>query len=228
MGPRICTSSRDRRPVCGSTGNFARSTPWRRPSDEFEAGILAFLSEEERQRLLAEGSVDLAYELDGEARFRINVYRQESGISLAARIVPRRIPSFDELHLPPVIATIADNRQGLVLVSGATGSGKSTTIAAVLEHINCTRYEHIVTIEDPIEFLYVEKKCLINQREMGINVSDFSLALRALWREDPDVVLIGEMAMRRRFGPRCKRPTPDTWCSARFTPPARPRRLNGC
>lgn len=164
-----------------------------RPSDEFEAGILAFLSEEERQRLLAEGSVDLAYELDGEARFRVNVYRQESGISLAARIVPRRIPTFEELHLPQVIATIADCRQGLVLVSGATGSGKSTTIAAILEHINCTRYEHIVTIEDPIEFLYVEKKCLINQRELGINVSDFSLALRALWREDPDVVLIGEM-----------------------------------
>jgi twitching motility protein PilT len=157
-----------------------------RPSQQFEEGILAFLTEAERQRLLAEGSVDLAYELDGQARFRINIFRQESGISLAARIVPRRIPSFGELHLPPVIATIADLRQGLVLVSGATGSGKSTTIAAVLEHINCTRHE-------PIEFLYTEKKCLINQRELGINVSDFALALRALWREDPDVVLIGEM-----------------------------------
>ena len=174
-------------------GKLRRFDGVARPSDEFEAGILAFLTEEERQRLLAEGSVDLAYELDGAARFRVNIYRQESGLSLAARVVPRRIPSFDELHLPPVIATIAELRQGLVLLSGATGSGKSTTIAAVLEHINCTRHEHIVTIEDPIEFLYTEKKCLINQRELGINVSDFPMALRALWREDPDVVLIGEM-----------------------------------
>jgi twitching motility protein PilT len=164
-----------------------------RPSEQFEAGVLAFLTDEERQRLRTEGSVDLAYELDGQARFRINIYRQESGISLAARIVPRRIPSFDELHLPPVTPKPAESRRARSPVPGPPVPGKSPTTAPALEHINATRHAHIVTIEDPIEFLYTAKKCLINQRELGINVRDFPTALRALWREDPDIVLIGEM-----------------------------------
>ena len=163
------------------------------PNEEFEARILAFLTEEERGRLLETGSVDFAYDLEGGARFRFNVYRQESGISVAARVVPRDIPSIDTLHLPPIVTTLAESRHGLVLVSGPTGSGKSTTLAAMLEHINGTRNSHVVTIEDPIEFLFTGNKCLINQREIGINVKDFPTALRALMREDPDVVLIGEM-----------------------------------
>ena len=162
------------------------------PAELFEARVFAFLSEPDRQRLVREGSVDLAYDLE-DVRFRLNVYRQESGISVAARVVPRQIPTFDELHLPPMVAKIAEFEQGLVLVSGITGSGKSTTIAAMLEQINCTERKHIVTIEEPIEFLHRSNKCLIDQREVGINVPDYPTALRALLREDPDVVLIGEM-----------------------------------
>ena len=114
-------------------------------------------------------------------------------------VIPRKIPSFEELHLAPEVAKLAELEQGLVLVSGITGSGKSSTIAAVLEHINCTRSEHIVTIEDPIEFLYESKKSLINQREVGVNVPDFALGLRALMREDPDVILVGEMRDSETF-----------------------------
>lgn len=162
------------------------------PAEVFEERVFAFLSETDRQRLVREGSVDLAYDLE-DVRFRLNVYRQDSGISVAARVVPRQIPTFDELHLPPIVAKIAEVEQGLILVSGVTGSGKSTTIASMLEQINSTQYKHIVTIEEPIEFLYQSKKCLIDQREVGINVPDYPTALRALLREDPDVVLIGEM-----------------------------------
>jgi len=169
------------------------------PAEEFEARLFAFLSPEDRRKILASGSVDFAYELDGGERFRINVYKQESGISVSARIVPRRIPSFEELHLPNIVARIADFNDGLVLVSGTTGSGKSTTIAAMLEHINCTRQAHIITIEDPIEFLHTDKKCLINQREIGANVKDFATALRAFVREDPDVILVGEMRDAETF-----------------------------
>ncbi len=170
-----------------------------RPTEEFEANVFNFLTEDERKRLIANGSVDLAYDLDENTRFRINVYRQDSGISIAARVVPRQIPALDTLHLPEVVHEIADSRQGLVLVSGMTGSGKSTTIASMLQRINESRHEHIVTIEDPIEFLYQGKKCLINQREIGVNVADFATALRDLLREDPDVVLIGEMRDAETF-----------------------------
>ena len=142
------------------------------PAELFESRILAFLNESDRQRLLSSGSVDLAYDMD-DMRFRLNIYKQESGISLAARVVPRQIPSFAELHLPPIVSKIAEYEQGLILVSGITGSGKSTTIAAMLEQINNTQAKHIITIEEPIEFLYTSKKCLINQREVGINVSDY-------------------------------------------------------
>ena len=169
------------------------------PTEEFEARVFRFLTDEERRQLVVDGSVDFAYDLDDRTRFRVNVYRQEAGISVAARVVPRSIPSFDDLHLPAVVAKIADNPRGLILVSGTTGSGKSTTIAAILERINQTRNEHIVTIEDPIEFLHTSRKCLINQREIGINVKDFPTALRALLREDPDVVLIGEMRDTETF-----------------------------
>ena len=169
------------------------------PTELFEARVLAFLTDDERQTLLRNGSVDFAYDLDGEVRFRMNVFRQESGISMVARVVPRHIPSFDDLRLPPIVESLAEVKQGLVLVSGMTGSGKSTTIAAMIQKINETRQEHILTIEDPIEFLFESKQSLVNQREVGINVTDFSTALRAMLREDPDVVLIGEMRDAETF-----------------------------
>ena len=157
------------------------------------------LSEPQKQFLHVHGAVDLAYELEGSDRFRINIFRQRGRLSLAARRVPRIIPEFKDLHLPEMVQKIAEYRQGLVLVSGITGAGKSTTLAAMLEHINRHRSCHIVTIEDPIEFLFDDKKAFINQREIGIDVSTFDDALRYLMREDPDVVLIGEMRDKQSF-----------------------------
>ena len=145
------------------------------------------------------GSIDVAEELAGSDRFRINVYRQRGQISIAVRRVSREIPTFEELHLPPQVRSIAEHHAGLILVAGITGAGKSTTIAAMLEHINRTRACHIVTIEDPIEYLYTDSKALVDQREVGIDVPDFQSALKYLMREDPDVVLIGEMRDRETF-----------------------------
>lgn len=169
------------------------------PVEEFEARVLSILDDDEQQMLISKGSVDIAYDLDAECRFRINIFRQESGLSIAARLIPRTIPSFDQLNLPPILRQIADVQRGLILVAGVTGSGKSTTMASMLDHINESRPEHILTIEDPIEFLFTEKKCVINQREVHINVPDFATALRAMVREDPDVVLIGEMRDAETF-----------------------------
>ena len=145
------------------------------------------------------GSIDLAYELEGEDRFRINVYRQRGDTSISVRRVTRQIPSIHELHLPEVLLKIAEAQQGLVLLAGPTGCGKSTTIASMLQHINETRACHIVTIEDPIEYLYDDAKSLVSQREIGIDVATFASALRSLMRQDPDVVLIGEMRDRETF-----------------------------
>lgn len=145
------------------------------------------------------GSVDLAYEVEGGDRFRINIFRQRGRVSLAVRRVTRNVPSFESLHLPPVMAQIAESHQGLVLLSGPTGSGKSTTIASMLQYINQRRHCHIVTIEDPIEYLFVDDKALISQREIGIDVEDFQQALKYLMRQDPDVVLIGEMRDAETF-----------------------------
>ena len=145
------------------------------------------------------GSIDLAHELDGSDRFRINVFRQRGQISLAVRRVTREVPTFEELHLPAAISKIAEEHQGLILLAGPTGCGKSTSLAAMIEHINRTRACHIVTIEDPIEYLYEDKRALISQREIGIDVENFEAALRYLMRQDPDVVLIGEMRDRETF-----------------------------
>jgi len=157
------------------------------------------LTEKQRAYFHEHGSLDVAEELTGSDRFRINIYRQRGEVSISVRRVSRLIPTFEELNLPPQIRQIAEYTQGLVLVSGITGAGKSTTIAAMLEHINQKRHCHIVTIEDPIEYIYVDAKALINQREVGIDVPDFEMALKYLMREDPDVVLIGEMRDRETF-----------------------------
>ncbi len=157
------------------------------------------LTDRQRAYFTSHGSIDLAEELEGADRFRISVYRQRGEVSIAVRRVLREIPTFDQLNLPDQLAGIAEHQAGLVLVAGMTGAGKSTTIAAMLEHINLTRACHIVTIEDPIEYIYSDKKSLVDQREIGIDVPDFEVALRSLFREDPDVVLIGEMRDRETF-----------------------------
>lgn len=139
------------------------------------------------------GELDASYETDQETRFRVNAFRQRGSVSIALRFIPRSIPSFDDLHMPPGIQRLADVQHGLVLVTGATGAGKSTTLAAMVRHINRTRAEHIVTIEDPIEVIHPDEGCIVNQREVGIDTGSFSEALRRALRQDPDTILIGEL-----------------------------------
>ncbi len=136
---------------------------------------------------------DTSYSVPGKCRYRVNVFRQRGTFSLALRMIPEGIPSFEDLLLPPEVAAMADYAQGLVLVTGSTGSGKSSTLAAIVNHINKTRASHIITIEDPIEFLHKDIRASISQREVGTDTSDFNRALRAALRQDPDVVLVGEM-----------------------------------
>lgn len=136
---------------------------------------------------------DTSYALPGKCRFRVNIFKQRGHFSLALRMIPELIPSFEDLLLPPQVAELADYRQGLALVTGATGSGKSSTLAAIINHINQNRACHIITIEDPIEFLHKDKRACISQREVGTDTADFKRALRAALRQDPDVILVGEM-----------------------------------
>jgi len=139
------------------------------------------------------GDLDLAYSAPGLPRFRVNGFRQRGAISLAFRIIPDEIPDFEALHLPPGVRRLAEEHRGLVLVTGATGSGKTTTLAAMLDHINRTRRAHIVTIEDPIEVLHPDHRSIVSQREVGLDTESFDQALRRVLRQDPDVILIGEL-----------------------------------
>ncbi|MFT6397217.1 MAG: twitching motility protein PilT [Bradymonadia bacterium] len=139
---------------------------------------------------------DFAYGVPGVGRFRVNVFQQRNAVGMVLRVIPYKIQTIDALGLPEVVKKIADNRRGLVLVTGTTGSGKSTSLAAIIEHINTTRSDHILTIEDPIEFLIRDKRSVINQREVGTDCEGFEAALRAALRQDPDVILVGEMRDR--------------------------------
>ena len=161
--------------------------------ERMEELVFEIMSAAQKDFFLKNGTLDFAHEIGKEHRFRINVFRQRGLISLVARRVSAHVPSFESLHLPPVLETIAEAHQGLVLVVGATGSGKTTTIASMLDHITRTRACHIVTVEDPIEYLFIDNKAIVSQREIGIDVSDFEEALTYLMRQDPDVVFVGEM-----------------------------------
>jgi twitching motility protein PilT len=161
--------------------------------DEMEAIGTAIVPPERVDRFEAAGEVDFAYSLPGVGRFRVNVFRQRGSVSAVARMLRFGGPSFDEMGLPEVIRRLADEQRGLVLVTGPTGSGKTTTLAAMIEHVNHTRQSHIVTIEDPIEVLFRDDVASINQREVGNDTESFLSALRAALRQDPDVILIGEM-----------------------------------
>jgi twitching motility protein PilT len=148
----------------------------------------------ERLRLFEEtGDMDIAYEDADLPRFRVNAFRQRGHISLAFRVIPKIVPNFEQLGLPAGIRRLADEHRGLVLVTGATGSGKTTTLAAMIDYINRSRRQHIVTIEDPIEILHSDHGCIVNQREIGLDTPDFMQALRRALRQDPDVILIGEL-----------------------------------
>src|SRR5437763_2987388 len=145
------------------------------------------------QTFLETGELDSAYSPAGLPRFRVNGFRQRGSISIAFRVIPREVPDFEELSLPAGVRRLAEEHRGLVLVTGATGSGKTTTLAAMIDHINRTRRQHIVTVEDPIEILHDDQNRIVNQREIGLDTADFLQALRRALRQDPDVILIGEL-----------------------------------
>jgi twitching motility protein PilT len=151
------------------------------------------MNDMQRERFESTGEVDLAYGVPGLGRFRVNAFTQRGSISLVFRAIPFDIKTLDDLLLPPIIKKMAMANRGLILVTGATGSGKSTTLAAVIDYINANRKSHIVTIEDPIEFLHRDKKSIINQREVGSDTQGFQTALKSALRQDPDVILVGEM-----------------------------------
>jgi twitching motility protein PilT len=174
-------------------GQLKNTTGEAMTEKKIEELVFETLSPAQKEFFLKHGTLDFAHEVDGEHRFRTNIFRQRGMISLAARRVNTVIPPFEELHLPPVLEKIADHRQGLVLVVGPTGCGKTTTIASMINHINHTRSCHIITIEDPIEYLFKDAKAIVSQREIGIDVKDFDEALAYMMRQDPDVVFIGEL-----------------------------------
>ncbi len=155
--------------------------------------IYSILTNDQRQRLETDWQLDFAYAIPGRARFRVNAYYQRAAIGAAFRLIPFSIKTVDELGLPSVLHELAKRPRGFVLVTGPTGSGKSTSLAAVVDEINATRQEHIMTIEDPIEFLHGHKKCIVNQREIGSDAHSFADGLKAALRQDPDVILVGEM-----------------------------------
>ncbi|HAL45015.1 MAG: hypothetical protein A2Y12_17505 [Planctomycetes bacterium GWF2_42_9] len=162
--------------------------------------VFEILSEKQKTFFMENGALDFAYEFSDTDRFRINIFKQRTKVSLVARRITSKIPPFEMLHLPKMVQKIAESaHEGLVLVTGPTGSGKSTTLASMIDHINSLRACHIVTIEDPLEFVHTDKKAIVSQREIGIDVLDYGDALRSLMRQDPDVVLIGEMRDRETF-----------------------------
>ncbi len=153
----------------------------------------SMMSARQKQKFKETTEIDMAYGVAGLGRFRVNVFQQRGNVGLVLRVIPTKIRALDELFLPKVVEQICDMPRGLVLVTGVTGSGKSTTLAAMIDRINSTRAEHIITIEDPIEFLHRDKKGYVNQREVEVDTPTFSAALRASLRQDPDVILVGEM-----------------------------------
>jgi len=157
------------------------------------AMAFSMMNSRQKETFKEHNEIDLAYSVPGLGRFRANIFQQRGTVGVILRVIPMRIQTIQELNLPPVLEKLAIEPRGLILVTGTTGSGKSTTLAAMIEHINTNRTGHIITIEDPIEFLHRDKKCLVNQREVGVDTESFAIALRSALRQDPDIILVGEM-----------------------------------
>jgi twitching motility protein PilT len=161
--------------------------------NDTEAMAQGIMSPDHVEKFKKNQDVDLAYSIDGLGRFRVNIFQQRGTVGVVLRVIPTRIKSIDELGLPPVLKHIAEEERGLVLVTGTTGSGKSTTLAAMMDYINGTRQAHVMTVEDPIEYLHRDNQSIVNQRELSVDTPSFAHALRAALRQDPDVILVGEM-----------------------------------
>src|SRR5258708_6632807 len=161
--------------------------------DDVVAMGASIMSASQRQKFKESEELDLAYSVPGLGRFRVNIFQQRGTVGLVLRVIPMQIRTIDELGLPPVLKTIAAEERGLVLVTGTTGSGKSTTLAAMIDYINKTRSAHVMTVEDPIEFLHKDARSMVNQREVAVDTRSFAQALRSALRQDPDVILVGEM-----------------------------------
>ena len=181
------------RPKLRVWGKLKNTTGEILTEERMEELVFELLSPSQKEFFAQNGAIDFAHKVGEHDRFRTNIFRQRGFISLAARRVNPVIPPFEDLHLPKSLENISEAHQGLILVVGATGCGKTTTIAAMIDYINRTRATHIVTIEDPIEYLFKDGKSIVSQREVGIDVTNFDDALRSLMRQDPDIVFVGEM-----------------------------------
>jgi twitching motility protein PilT len=181
-------------PVIRVNGRLERLPDFEKLSPEETRDLVyRIVSTEQQKQLETKRQLDFSYSVPGLARFRVNAYFQRSAIGAAFRLIPAEIKSLEQLNMPPKLYELADKPRGLVLVTGPTGSGKSTTLASLLDHVNQNRHEHILTIEDPIEFLHWHRTCIVNQREIGPDATSFAEGLRAALRQDPDVILVGEM-----------------------------------
>lgn len=181
-------------PVIRVDGDLTPLTELKRLMQEDTIAMaFSIMNARQKQRFKEELELDIAYQVPGLGRFRCNVFQQRGAVGLVLRVIPARILTVRELMLPPVLERICEERRGLVLCTGTTGSGKSTSLAAMIDYINASRTEHIITVEDPIEFLHRDKKSIVNQREIDVDTRSFSSALRAALRQDPDVILVGEM-----------------------------------
>jgi len=167
--------------------------PFRGSKEDYRGAILAMLTEPQKETLLDGNDLDFSFEGEGGLRYRVNVFHQQNELAAAIRVLRNDIPTLEDLNLPPAIRKLAEHPRGIVLVTGPTGSGKSTTLAAMIDYINTNRRAHIITIEDPIEYVHKSKNCLVHQRELHRDVASFAGALRSAMREDPDVILVGEM-----------------------------------
>jgi twitching motility protein PilT len=179
--------------VHGRLEPLAGQGPLRRSDTERILAELLTDQRRKREEFVAEGEVDFSYSRPGVGRFRVNAFRQRGSVTVVLRLVPSSVPRLEDLGLPPVVARLAHEERGIVLVTGTTGSGKSTTLAAMVDRINRGPRKHVVTIEDPIEVLHTDRTSIINQREVGIDTGSFADALRRVMRQDPDVIVIGEI-----------------------------------
>ncbi len=177
----------------GELGLLPEHPPLTEADLEAALALVGDLTPAKLQAFHETGELDIAYTSGDLPRFRVNGFRQRGSIAFAFRVIPKHVPSFEELRLPKGVQRLAEEHRGLVLVTGATGSGKTTTLAAVIDHVNRTRRQHIVTIEDPIEILHSDRGCIVNQREVGLDTESFLAAIRRVLRQDPDVILIGEL-----------------------------------